>query len=459
MPKRSINRAGRCFHLSRAFSISPRSNLGAIALDPCEIKLRTLIEDVNELLATRAHAKGIDIAAAIASEVPEIIEADSDRLRQVLTNLVGNAIKFTEHGGVLVTAAVEPDGEGHALRIAVQDSGIGVPPEKRKAIFDDFVQADLSHVRRFEGSGLGLAISRRLVDAMGGKIGMQPADGHGSIFWFTLPLDDHKPSTAARESAQLRAGVISKSPVLHASLKLQLEAAGMEMVELGAPEDSAGDIPCDVVLLDAGHGDGNLPDVSQLSVPVAVLLPPKGRAQLAELAGKGIAFYLMKPVRQASLERRLKAVFAGEDPIKLDPPARGPSLRAQTSLFILLAEDNAVNALLARELLRLRGHRVEQVATGEEAVTASAAKRFDLIVMDIHMPGLDGIEAARRIRIAEKAAGQGHTPILALTADVMEAGRRACLEAGMDGFLAKPVDPDELDAVLATLNPPATAAA
>ena len=432
---------------------------GAIALDPCEIKLRTLIEDVNELLATRAHAKGIDIAAAIASEVPEIIEADSDRLRQVLTNLVGNAIKFTEHGGVLVTAAVEPDGEGHALRIAVQDSGIGVPPEKRKAIFDDFVQADSSHVRRFEGSGLGLAISRRLVDAMGGKIGMQPADGHGSIFWFTLPLDDHKPSTAARESAQLRAGVISKSPVLHASLKLQLEAAGMEMVELGAPEDSAGDIPCDVVLLDAGHGDGNLPDVSQLSVPVAVLLPPKGRAQLAELAGKGIAFYLMKPVRQASLERRLKAVFAGEDPIKLDPPARGPSLRAQTSLFILLAEDNAVNALLARELLRLRGHRVEQVATGEEAVTASAAKRFDLIVMDIHMPGLDGIEAARRIRIAEKAAGQGHTPILALTADVMEAGRRACLEAGMDGFLAKPVDPDELDAVLATLNPPATAAA
>ena len=314
-------------------------------------------------------------------------------------------------------------------------------------------------MRRFEGSGLGLAISRRLVDAMGGKIGMQPADGHGSIFWFTLPLDDHKPSTAARESAQLRAGVISKSPVLHASLKLQLEAAGMEMVELGAPEDSAGDIPCDVVLLDAGHGDGNLPDVSQLSVPVAVLLPPKGRAQLAELAGKGIAFYLMKPVRQASLERRLKAVFAGEDPIKLDPPARGPSLRAQTSLFILLAEDNAVNALLARELLRLRGHRVEQVATGEEAVTASAAKRFDLIVMDIHMPGLDGIEAARRIRIAEKAAGQGHTPILALTADVMEAGRRACLEAGMDGFLAKPVDPDELDAVLATLNPPATAAA
>ena len=432
---------------------------GAIVLDPSEVKLRTLIEDVNELLGTRAHTKGIDIAAAIAPDVPEIIEADSDRLRQVLTNLVGNAIKFTEHGGVLVSATVEPDGDGHTLRVSVQDSGVGVPPEKRKAIFNDFVQADLSHARRFEGTGLGLAISRRLVEAMGGKIGMQPAEGHGSVFWFTLPLDDHKPSTAARENAQLRAGVISKSPVLHASLKLQLEAAGMAMVELGTPEDGAGSIPCDVVLLDAGHGEGALPDVSGLGVPVAVLLPPKGRAQLAELAGKGIAFYLMKPVRQSSLERRLKAVFAGEDPIKLDLPVRGPSTRTQASLSILLAEDNAINALLARELLRLRGHTVEQVATGEEAVAASGAKRYDLVVMDIHMPGLDGIEAARRIRAAEKATGVGRTPILALTADVVETGRRACLEAGMDGFLTKPVDPDELDAVLATLNPPATAAA
>ncbi len=433
---------------------------GAIVLEPHEVKLRALIEDVNELLATRAHAKGIEIAAAIASDVPETLLADEVRLRQVLTNLIGNAIKFTEHGGVLVSAKVERQGKSPMLRLSVQDSGVGVPAEKRRAIFDDFVQADSSHARRFEGTGLGLAISRRIVEAMGGKIGMLPAEGRGSVFWFTLPLGELRAAPAAHDTnTPLRAGLVSKSPVLHASLKLQLEAAGMEMVALDSPEEGTGVIACDVVLLDAGVGDSALPDVSRLGVPVAVLLPPKGRAQLAELAGKGVAFYLMKPVRQASLEKRLKAALAGESEMKLEPAPRAANTPAQIALSILLAEDNAVNALLAREFLRLRGHRVEQVATGEEAVATAGAKRYDLIVMDIHMPGLDGIEAARRIRAAEKIAGFRRTPILALTADVVETGRRACLEAGMDGFLTKPVNPDELDNVLASLNPPATAAA
>jgi len=159
-----------------------------------------------------------------------------------------------------------------------------------------------------------------------------------------------------------------------------------------------------------------------------------------------------------TLEKRLREMFAGENPIRLQAQAR-PQAREGARLSILLAEDNAINALLARELLRLRGHAVEHVTTGNAAVEAAGAKRFDLIVMDIHMPGLDGIEAARRIRTAEIAHGEPRAPILALTADVLDAGRKACLEAGMDGFLAKPVDPGELDAVLATLNPPAIAAA
>ena len=436
---------------------------GSLVLDPAPTKLRPIIEDVNELLAIRAHSKGIEIAAAIAPGVPETVSADSNRLRQVLTNLVGNAIKFTEAGGVLVSAEVERRPEGAMLRIAVRDTGIGVPPEKCAVIFNEFVQGDSSHARRFEGTGLGLAISKRLVEAMGGEIGVVPAPDRGSVFWFTLPLEEEARSFAdapGGTAARMRAGLISASPVLHASLKLQLEAAGMEMVELQSLESGPADaIACDVVLFDAGHGVETLPDLSQVVAPVAVLLPPKGRAQLAELASKGIAFYLTKPVRQASLEKRLKAVLGGEGPSKSETAAK-PAERLMASAFsILLAEDNPVNALLARELLRRRGHSVDQVSTGDEAVMACTLKNYDLVVMDIHMPGLDGIEAARRIRAAEEASGRRRTPILALTADVLETGRRACLEAGMDGFLAKPVDSDALDNVLASLNPPATAAA
>jgi len=434
---------------------------GAVVLDSHEVQLHALIEDVNELLATRAHAKGLEIAAAVAPDVPETVKADSNRLRQVLTNLVGNAIKFTELGGVLVSASVETVGDQHWLRLAVRDTGIGVPAEKCAAIFDEFVQGESNFARRFEGTGLGLAISKRLVEAMGGKIGVRPGEECGSEFWFTLPLEEKKecPVPAANVTP-LRAGLVSKSPVLRASLKLQLQAVGMEMVDIASldPEHTSS-IACDVVLLDAGVGEHDLPDVSKVGAPVAVLLPPKGRAQLAELASKGIAFYLMKPVRQSSLEERLRAVIAGERPVKPEAAPRQAVPPPTAVLRVLLAEDNDVNALLARELLRRRGHQVDQVTTGEEAVTACSQARYDLVVMDIHMPGLDGIEAARRIRAAERISGQGRTPIFALTADVLETGRRACLEAGMDGFLAKPVDPDAFDSVLNSLNPPATAAA
>ncbi len=437
---------------------------GAIVLDSAPVRLRPIIEDVNELLATRAHAKGIEIAAAIAPDVPELVQADANRLRQVLTNLIGNAIKFTETGGVLVSANVDFGEDGAILRIAVRDTGIGVPAEKRAAIFDEFVQGNSTHARRFEGTGLGLAISKRLVEAMGGKIGVQPAEDHGSIFWFTLPLEEHSKAGAGAQVdatvTPMRAGLISTSPVLRASIKLQLETAGMEMVELQSLNSGpANTIACDVVLLDAGIGIENLPDVSGLGAPVAVLLPPKGRAQLAELASKGIAFYLMKPVRQAALEKRLRAVLAGESEMNFETAVKPQRTFSAMPLSVLLAEDNPINALLVRELLRRRGHNVDQVSTGDEAVTACALKRYDLVVMDIHMPGLDGIEATKRIRAHEEAAGLKRAPILALTADVVETGRRACLEAGMDGFLTKPVDPDALDGVLLSLNPPATAAA
>jgi signal transduction histidine kinase/CheY-like chemotaxis protein len=423
---------------------------GRLVLEQGDVALRPLIEGIAELLATRAFPKGIEIATAIAADVPHQIRADGIRLRQVLTNLVGNAVKFTETGGVLVSAS----GLGGQLLLSVRDTGIGVPPAKVTQIFEDFVQADSSHARRFEGTGLGLAISKRLVHAMGGQIGVRPGHGRGSEFWVQLPLE---PAVARKASARLEhrhVAVVSQSSILGAGLKLQLATTGARATVLRdldsarhAPE------PYDLILLDAGGNGDPLPDVRGLQTPVVALLPPGERERLTVLAEKGIAGYLMKPVRQDSLETRCLAVLAGEIEL-IATPEKAPAKRtAPGGLRILLAEDNTVNALLARELLRRRGHSVEAVATGEAAVAACAVRCFDVVIMDVHMPGLDGIEATLRIRRAEAERGADPVPIFALTADALETGRRACLEAGMDGFLTKPVDPADLDAMLATITP------
>jgi CheY-like chemotaxis protein len=419
------------------------------------------MEGIAELLATRAHAKGIDIVVAIAADVPEIVQADPIRLRQVLTNLVGNAIKFTEDGGVLVTATVEQRSGGHHLHLAVRDTGVGVQPEKQALIFEDFVQADSSHARRFEGTGLGLSISKRLVEAMGGQIGVRNGAERGSIFWVMLPLDSTPRKDRLGALAGRRIALVSGSPILRQGLKLQLAASGADVVECADIEIVAGHKHnCDALILDAAMAQTDpFPNVNGLGIPSVALVPPQYRATLSVLKENGLSGYLTKPVRQSSLETRLKAVMSGETGFDTTPVQSAPERRAERRLSVLLAEDNPVNALLARELLRRRGHTVHDVSTGEAAVEACLKTRFDLVVMDLHMPGLDGIEATVRIRAAEKEAGSRPVPIFALTADALETGRRACLEAGMDGFLTKPVDPAELDSVLSTIHPGAAAAA
>jgi CheY-like chemotaxis protein/nitrogen-specific signal transduction histidine kinase len=421
---------------------------GAMTLDPKEAELRPLVEGVAELLATRAHAKRIDLLTVISSNVPEIVVVDEARLRQVLTNLVGNAIKFTEQGGVLLSVSIEHDDSGTALRFSVRDTGIGVPEEQRTNIFEEFVQADSSHGRRFEGSGLGLTISKCLVDAMAGEIGFKAPPDSGSIFWMKLPIGKLvRPSDEKKALAGKKIAVISDSDILSRGLKLQLAESGAENVEvyvLAALHKT----PCDLVIIDAGwEGISEMPDVSDFGVPACALLAPEHRADPAGLREKGIENYLTKPLRQKSLETRIQMALGEreQDVVEAKPLQRQSSDRG---LKILLAEDNPVNALLARELLRRRGHDVEHVTTGCAAVQACANNHFDLVVMDLHMPGLDGIEATRQIRAAELALGTAQIPIFALTADALETGRRACQEAGMNGFLTKPVDPTDLDAIL-----------
>ena len=438
---------------------------GALTIEKGEVALRPLIEGVAELLSTRAHAKDIEIATAIAADVPHIVKLDGIRLRQVLTNLVGNAIKFTEQGGVLVSAAVERPFAASTqatLRISVRDTGVGVPEDKQAHIFQDFVQADSSHARRFEGTGLGLSISKRLVEAMHGEIGVRAAEGNGSVFWVTIPLDDTKAIAVDAPLHGKQVALVSDSPILREGLTLQLGAAGAKILQTSSfAEFDRERRKTDVLLIDASKDEVQaFPDMSAFEFPAVALLMPGQRAQLAALSGKGYRAYLMKPVRQDSLEKRLAAAMAGEVELEIETEAPKADHPAKRGLSILLAEDNPVNALLARELLRRRGHTVREVTTGEEAVKACANSRFDLVIMDVHMPGLDGIEATKRIRIAEsQKKGTARLPIFALTADALDTGRNACIKAGMDGFLTKPIDPAELDAMLVGVNPPVIVAA
>jgi PAS domain S-box-containing protein len=429
---------------------------GTLTLEDDAVDARALIEGVVELLAPRAHSKGVELVSVVMPDVPQAIRTDSMRLRQVLTNLVGNAIKFTEKGGVSISAAMLAERDRSYLRFEVRDTGVGVPPEKCKEIFDEFVQADSSHARKFEGTGLGLAICRRLVDAMGGKIGVDPAAGGGSLFWFTVPavvalpaLEQYPPLSG------MRIAVISRNAVLRDGLSAQIRAAGGDVS--GLTED--GIRQSDLMLVDAGpDAEPAPPTVPVPQIPAIVLVSPMARAKLSELRSQGFAGYLVKPVRQASLVERLRARPQGasaapaHEASVADEPAP-PNPQRAASFKILLAEDNPINALLTRELLRRRGHQVTEVTTGEAAVKAMEDGDFDLLLTDIHMPGMDGIEATMAIRRNEERLGRRRTPIVALTADALETGRRACREAGMDGFLTKPVEPTHLDDMFAAFFP------
>jgi len=443
---------------------------GMMTLDEDEVELRPIVEGVVELLGTRAHSKGVEILSIIAPAVPIAIRADGMRLRQVLTNLVGNAIKFTERGGVRIDVHLVEGRERRMLRFEVRDTGVGVPAAKREEIFSEFVQADSSHARRFGGSGLGLAISKRLVEAMGGEIGIEPASGGGSIFWFMVPASIVTPAIPGQEQAlaDMTIAIVTRNGVLREALTAQIRACGGEVGDLVFDDPyghSAANI--DAVLIDAGTNiDPDPPAEPDGEIPALILLPPGARNRIGEMRGRGFAGYLVKPVRQASLVERLRSLGAeieekpeetdsvfSPGPMELPPPLPVAKPTPQ-SLKILLAEDNPINALLTRELLRRRGHLVTEVVSGEAAIEAIQADTFDLLLTDIHMPGLDGVEATRRIRAWEAKNNLKRTPIVALTADVLETGRKACRDAGMDVFLTKPVDPAELDGMLELLFSP-----
>ena len=450
---------------------------GKLELASEPVSLTTLIEDVVELVSPRAQAKGLEIAADVDERLPERVLGDATRLRQVLLNLTGNAIKFTESGGVsVVVEAGAAEGE---IAFAVRDTGIGIPPDQQLRIFHEFEQAEGGTNRRFGGTGLGLAISRRIVERMGGRIELESVEARGSTFRAIIPLQEAPGTDAPRFAAPAlegHAALIISPPTVEVCLikrRLKRWGANVERASTGLAADVMAEQRWDAVLVDHSVGMEAAAEVAAAArdsiARRIILITPGERHRLPALKEAGFTSYLVKPVRAASLKAQLAAapefdvVTAAAEQNAPVPGAAVPD-DAAPSLSVLVAEDNDINALLTRSLLTRLGHRPEVAPDGAAAVEAWQAAQaggtpYDLVLMDVHMPGVDGFEAARRIRAVEAESGKPRTPIIALTANAFDEDREACLAAGMDGFLVKPLVRERLIETLASLSGKASAAA
>ena len=428
---------------------------GKMDLQEASFSTAALLQGVAELLSPKAADKGVEITAYIDPAVPPQLFGDEGRLRQVLINLAGNGVKFTDAGGVAIEARLT-SGERGAARIAfsVRDTGIGIPAHLHASIFEEFAQGQAAANRKREGTGLGLAIARKIVRAMGGEIALESAPGEGSVFSFEVDLhyDENAsaPDAADAAASALSVPVVVAAPnaVLANSLKQQLRAAGATKIicveTAGDAERAVNAAPgatllCDIALV----GDG-VPSVARHSGRSFVIIPAFARPRLAALRKAGFDGYFIKPIRQASLRRQLME----SEPVPAAPnaPAALAGVFPDKRYRVLLAEDNQINAVLASTIIRRAGHEVDIARNGAEALEAVIRQDYDVILMDMHMPALDGLEATRRIRRLDN--DMRRAPVVALTANAMASDRQKCIAAGMDDFLSKPFEPDELTAML-----------
>jgi signal transduction histidine kinase/CheY-like chemotaxis protein len=446
---------------------------GKIDLEMIDFNVRDHLEATLKTLAFRGDEKGLELLCEVAPEVPEMARGDSNRLRQIIVNLVGNAIKFTDEGEVALRVRVgAEEGSDRIMHFTVSDTGVGIPPEKQKSIFEPFSQADSSTTRKYGGTGLGLSISARLVEMMGGKMWVESQGGRGSEFHFTARLGTS--DTAIEVGAMVPPEILRGVKVLVADdnrtnrriLEGMLKRWEMNSTLVAAGEDAltalssaleAGE-PYRLVLTDMHmpkmDGFGLIERIRQnpkLSTAIIMMLTSAGhRGDALRCQDLGVAAYLLKPIRQSELREAIARVLGAQEQKGAIPLITRYSLAdavQRTALRVLVAEDNAVNQRLASRMLEKRGHRVTVTANGLEAAETLANGHFDLILMDIQMPEMDGFEATAAIRTREKRDG-AHVPIIALTANAMKGDRERCLAAGMDGYLSKPIVPRELDELL-----------
>ncbi len=465
---------------------------GKLTLDARTFNLEDSVQSVVELLAPKAAEKGIELAWAIDPALPELVIGDEVRIRQIVTNLVGNAVKFTERGGVLVTVSA---GAGEqqplpllrnrsarataiAIEIAVTDTGIGIPPEAFKTLFAEFEQGDPHVQRQHGGTGLGLAISRRLALAMGGDITGTSQPGKGSCFTAALELTRVRASRPIRKPNDEVDGVhvllVGIGPQESAALRLTFEGAHLpvETVSIAAAPTAlaaaaANALPFTVIVIDGSLAAATAKDLFASASAAApnthlralATFDANHRGDYDILRDAGFSGYLMRPVRPSTL---LSQALGHGRPRTLEAAeplaTAAPSLSARKKLSVLLAEDNEINALVARRMLEHGGCQVTHVTTGQDAVAAvlcahdGSAPGFDLVLMDMHMPVMDGIDATRALRAAFAHAPTTAPHIVALTANAFAEDRARCLAAGMDDYIAKPFERREFDELLARLR-------
>jgi len=441
---------------------------GSVELEMLDFDMRALLDDFAAMPAMRAHEKGLEFICAVAPDVPAHLSGDPGRLRQVLLNLAGNALKFTGQGEISVRAGLVAETDTDVVvRFSVKDTGIGIPVEKQERVFQKFTQADASTTRRYGGTGLGLAISKRLVELMGGEIGLVSEEGHGSEFWFTVRLEKQ----AERERTPVALAEIGGAHVLVVDDNAtNREVLAAQLKAWGVRPDEATDGPSALLALararDAGDPfaaaivDMQMPDMDGAGLARAikaddglkhtrlVLMTSLGRrGDARQMEEIGFAAYLVKPARQSDLFDSLSAVLASA-------PASHAAQRIVTrhavremhrgAVRILLAEDNITNQQVALGILKKLGLRADAVADGSEAVRSLETIPYDLVLMDVQMPEMDGFEATRRIRDPGSAVLNHAVPIIAMTAHAMQGDRERCLDAGMDDYVTKPISHEAL---------------
>ena len=450
---------------------------GKLDFEQLDFDLQSTVEGAVELLAEKAQAKGLDLACHVLEDVPRQLRGDSGRLRQVLVNLVGNAVKFTPSGRVLVhVAKLQETATDTQICFQVSDTGIGLSDEAARGLFQAFVQADGSMTRKFGGTGLGLAISKQLVELMGGQIGVESAPDQGSTFWFTVGLpkqailfeDDELPAEPETNFSSAHTVIIGSSGTGEV-LREQLVAWGMKTAAFttaeealaGMREAATGGKPFNFALMDT-----RLPDMDGLklaraiksdprisAVGIVMLLATGQRTNSSYCENGEVSACLAKPVKRSQLRDYFRTALSAPSPgpsvkhaIKASqPPLPRPVKRGRT--HVLVVEDNQVNQKVIIRQLQKIGYKADAVGNGIEALEATAKVAFDAILMDCQMPEMDGFTATRHIRLREKGSGV-HSPIIALTANALEGDREKCLDAGMDDYLSKPVKIESLQATL-----------
>ena len=430
---------------------------GRIELERAPFSLRRAIEDVATLISARAAERGVELSVRIAPDLPEQVEGDAGRIRQILTNLIGNAAKFTHEGAIAVSAERDDDGR---IKIAVADTGIGIAPEKIDRIFEKFEQADNSTTRRYGGTGLGLAISKQLVELMGGDIAVASRVGAGTTFTVRLPLPAAAvaPEPARASYKGMRALIVDDVAVNLDILNDFLASRGVETVSASSAAQAVvrfAQEAFDFAIFDYQMADMDGLELLQAvrrtergaRLPVMMLTSIDDREPARAFAALG-AVAVTKPIRREDLFAALDRLLGAADAVKPESqsaPASAPADRAR----LLLVEDNEVNRMVVKMMLAGEGFDIAEAGDGKVALDALAHARFDVILMDVSMPVMDGLEATRRIRAREEKAGAVRTPIIGLTAHAMDRDSAECRAAGMDDYLTKPVRKEALLAALA----------